>query len=137
MTASGDKQQRNEVQSTTGRDDARGGTNQEQTPGNPDVVQGEGDYDAAREFNAAEQEFVASGKLRQFELLKPFLSNLPEEGAYAAVASELGMEPGAVAVAVHRLRVRYREIVRSDVAETVTSEEDLKAEMRHLFASLN
>ena len=83
------------------------------------------------------EEFVASGKLRQFELLKPFLSNLPEEGAYAAVAAELGMESGAVAVAVHRLRVRYREIVRSDVAETVTSEEDLKAEMRHLFASLN
>ena len=83
------------------------------------------------------EEFVASGKLRQFESLKPFLSNLPEDGAYAAVATDLGMEPGGVAVAVHRLRVRYREIVRSDVAETVTSEEELKAEMRHLFASLS
>jgi hypothetical protein len=63
MTASGEKQQRNEVPPTTGRDDVRGGANEEQNSGNPDVVQGEGDYDSAREFNAAEQEFVASGKV--------------------------------------------------------------------------
>jgi RNA polymerase sigma-70 factor (ECF subfamily) len=82
------------------------------------------------------QESVAAGKLSQFESLKPFLSNLAEDGDYAAVAEKLGMEPGGVAVAVHRLRVRYREFVRSDVAETVTSEEELNAEMKHLFASL-
>ena len=42
-----------------------------------------------------------------------------------------------VAVAVHRLRLRYREIVRAEIAQTVTTEAELKAEMRHLFASLD
>jgi RNA polymerase sigma-70 factor (ECF subfamily) len=46
------------------------------------------------------------------------------------------MDAGAVAVAVHRLRLRYREIVRTEVAQTVTSDAELKAEMSHLFASL-
>jgi RNA polymerase sigma factor (sigma-70 family) len=83
------------------------------------------------------EEFSTSGKLQQFNLLKGFLSELPEQGDYAAVAEQLGMDARSVAVAVHRLRVRYREIVRSDVAETVTSEAELKAEMTHLFASLS
>jgi RNA polymerase sigma-70 factor (ECF subfamily) len=83
------------------------------------------------------QEFIAAGKLEHFDLLKGFLSDLPDQGDYAAVAEKLAMEPGAVAVAVHRLRSRYREIVRAEVAETVTSEADLNAEMRHLFESLS
>ncbi len=76
-------------------------------------------------------------RLRQFDLLKGFLSDLAVEGDYAAVAGTLGMDPGGVAVAVHRLRRRYRDIVRAEIGQTVTTESDLEAEMDHLFAALD
>ncbi len=82
-------------------------------------------------------EFAASGKLPQFEALKGFLSGVAGDGEYPALAEKLGMDAGAVAVAVHRLRLRYRETVRAEIAQTVASEEELKVEMRHLFASLD
>jgi RNA polymerase sigma factor (sigma-70 family) len=83
------------------------------------------------------EEFVAVDKLQQFNLLKAFLSNVAGEGDYAALAGPLGLDVGSVAVAVHRLRQRYREIVRAEIAQTVTSEAELKAEMSHLFAALD
>lgn len=83
------------------------------------------------------EEFSAAGKLSQFDLLKGFLSDVAGEGDYAALAQPLGLEAGGVAVAVHRLRLRYREIVRAEIAQTVTTEAELKTEMRHLFASLD
>ena len=82
-------------------------------------------------------EFAAEGKLAQFDRLKGFLSDVAGEGEYATLAEPLGLEDGGVAVAVHRLRVRYREIVRAEIAQTVADEGELKAEMRHLFAVLD
>lgn len=82
-------------------------------------------------------EFTNAGKLRQFDLLKGFLSDLAGEGDYAALAETLGMDAGGVAVAVHRLRRRYRDIVRAEIAQTVTTESELDAEMDHLFAALD
>ena len=82
-------------------------------------------------------EFAAEGKLAQFDLLKGFLSDVAGDGDYATLAEPLGLEAGAVAVAVHRLRVRYREIVRAEIAQTVPSEAELKAEMSHLFSILD
>lgn len=82
-------------------------------------------------------EFNNAGKLRQFDLLKVFLSDLAGEGDYATLAGPLGLESGGVAVAVHRLRQRYREIVRSEIAQTVTTESEIDAEMDHLFAALD
>lgn len=83
------------------------------------------------------EEFVVAGKLPQFEALKGFLSDVASDGEYPALAESLGMEAGAVAVAVHRLRLRYREMVRAEIAQTVANEADLKAEMSHLFSSLD
>ena len=83
------------------------------------------------------EEFVVAGKLPQFEALKAFLSDVADDGEYPSLAEKLRMEPGAVAVAVHRLRLRYREIVRAEIAQTVAGEDELKVEMRHLFASLD
>lgn len=83
------------------------------------------------------EEFTSAGKLRQFELLKGFLSDVAGEGDYAAIAGELGLDAGGVAVAVHRLRRRYRDIVRAEIAQTVTTESELHAEMDHLFAALD
>jgi RNA polymerase sigma-70 factor (ECF subfamily) len=83
------------------------------------------------------EEFMAAGKLAQFDRLKVFLSDVAGDGDYAALAGPLGLEAGGVAVAVHRLRLRYREIVRAEIAQTVSTESELKAEMRHLFATLD
>ena len=82
-------------------------------------------------------EFAADGKLPQFDRLKGFLSDVAVDGDYAALAGSLGLEASGVAVAVHRLRVRYREIVRAEIAQTVADEAELKDEMRHLFAVLD
>ena len=51
--------------------------------------------------------------------MKNFLSDEPTDGAYARVAEALKMTTGAVAVAVHRLRQRYGELVREEIAHTV------------------
>ena len=82
-------------------------------------------------------EFTNGGKLRQFDLLKGFLSNLADEGAYAVIAETLGVDANGVAVAVHRLRRRYRELVRAEIAQTVRTETELDAEMDHLFAAVD
>ena len=90
-----------------------------------------------RAFARLREECAAAGKLAQFDRLKVFLSDVAGEGDYAALAGPLGLEPGGVAVAVYRLRLRYREIVRIEIAQTVTNESELEAEMHHLFAALD
>jgi RNA polymerase sigma-70 factor (ECF subfamily) len=82
------------------------------------------------------QEFVAAGKAQRFEPLKIFLQDGSEQGDYDALGKELGMSANTVAAAVHRLRQRYRELVRAEVAHTVARPEDVPEEMRHLFAVL-
>jgi RNA polymerase sigma-70 factor (ECF subfamily) len=83
------------------------------------------------------EEMAAAGKVEPFEQLKTFLTNEPQEGEYAAVAERLGSTSQAVAVAVHRMRQRYRELVRVEVAHTVSSPLEVEEEMRHLYAALN
>jgi len=81
-----------------------------------------------------QQEFVTDGKGEQFDELKAFLQGEAEGGAYAGVAARLGMTPGAAAVAVHRLRRRYGQLVREEVAHTVTNPGEVDEEMRYLIA---
>ena len=83
------------------------------------------------------QEQASAGKDRQFELLKPFLSQDAPEGGYEQVAAALGLTANAATVAVHRLRHRYRDEIRNQIAETVTTAVELAEEMRHLFAALS
>ena len=82
-------------------------------------------------------EFARSGRIEQFERLKVFLEGDGQRGDYREVARELKVSPGAVAMAVHRLRHRYRDLVRAEVANTVGSTEDLEEEMRFLFSTLS
>jgi RNA polymerase sigma-70 factor (ECF subfamily) len=77
-----------------------------------------------------------SGKAAQFDLLSPHLSQEAEAGDYARLATQLKMSSGAVAVSVHRLRHRYRELVRAEIAETLTDQADTDLEMNHLMAAL-
>ena len=75
---------------------------------------------------------MARDKEAWYEALAPFVGGA-QPGEYAAVAARLGMAEGAVTVAVHRLRLRLRELVRAEVAQTVGSSADLEAEMKYLF----
>jgi RNA polymerase sigma-70 factor (ECF subfamily) len=59
-----------------------------------------------------ENEFAAAGKQRQFTLLKEFLTGPASVGAYDPIAAELGTSPRTIAVTIHRLRQRFRELVR-------------------------
>jgi RNA polymerase sigma-70 factor (ECF subfamily) len=80
-------------------------------------------------------EMVDAGKGRQFDALKGALTG-DDDAPRDALAARLGMSEGAVKVAVHRLRRRYRELLRATIAETVRDEANLDDEMRHLLAVL-
>jgi RNA polymerase sigma-70 factor (ECF subfamily) len=82
-------------------------------------------------------EFAATGKSRQFEALKPFLSREGTRDEYAKLAGEMGVTPGAVTVAVHRFRRRYGELMRSVIAETVAGPDEVEDELRFLAAQLS
>jgi RNA polymerase sigma-70 factor (ECF subfamily) len=86
-------------------------------------------------LEALRQEMVDAGKGELFEALKGTLTGA-DEPPRAATAERLGMTEGAVKVAVHRLRRRYRAILEAAIAETVTSEADRDEEMRYLAAVL-
>lgn len=89
-----------------------------------------------RALDHLQKEHEARGKGEWFETLKPSLAGDAPE-TRADWARQLGMTPGAVAVTVHRLRLRYRELVRAEVAQTVSSHADLEDEMRSLLECLS
>jgi RNA polymerase sigma factor (sigma-70 family) len=82
------------------------------------------------------EEFVASGKAEQFDQLKVALTADKRAVPYAELGVRLGISQGAVKVAVHRLRARYREVLRAEIASTVSSPADVEEEIRQLFAAL-
>jgi RNA polymerase sigma-70 factor (ECF subfamily) len=88
----------------------------------------------ARAMGTLRKESEAHGKGELFEVLKGSLTG--EEPPRSETAERLGMTQGAVKVAVHRLRRRYRELLRAEIAETVTDPSDVDVEMRHLVAAL-
>jgi RNA polymerase sigma-70 factor (ECF subfamily) len=81
-------------------------------------------------------EFAEAGKQQTFECLKPHLPAGRGPTSYKDAAATLGMTEGAVKVAVHRLRQRYRQLVRDEIAQTVSTPEQVDEEIRDLFASL-
>jgi RNA polymerase sigma-70 factor (ECF subfamily) len=80
-------------------------------------------------------EYADSGRATLFDALKDSLAG-GAEVPYADLARELGMTEGAVKVAVHRLRQRYRDRLRGLIADTVEKPEDVDDEIRDLFAAL-
>jgi RNA polymerase sigma-70 factor (ECF subfamily) len=89
-----------------------------------------------RVLDSLKAEAVASGKAEQFEQLKLALTGDRLSVPYAELARRLGTTEGAVKVAVHRMRQRYRELLRAEIAHTVTDSKAVDAEIRHLFAAL-
>lgn len=78
------------------------------------------------------QEQADAGKLAQFENLLPLLAG-PPPGGYAAAAAQLGLSENAARVAAHRLRQRYRERLRAEIAHTVCGPQEVDDEIRRLF----
>jgi RNA polymerase sigma factor (sigma-70 family) len=83
------------------------------------------------------EEYLASGRQEIFKALKVFLSREASPGDYDRIAAGLHMSPNTVGVAVHRLRQRYRECIRLELAQTVANARDLDQEMNYLFSVLS
>jgi RNA polymerase sigma-70 factor (ECF subfamily) len=81
-------------------------------------------------------EFAASGKEAEFDRLLPFL-NKSEHPGYDSVAAGMGVSAASLRMAVHRMRRRYRELMRSEIAETVSSLEEIDDEIRFLMSVLS
>lgn len=72
----------------------------------------------------------------QFDRLKGFLIEDGPRTPYRQLAQELGMSEGAVKMAVHRLRRRFGELLRHEIAEIVANDSEVDAEIRHLLSAL-
>lgn len=107
-------------------------------PGTPESA-----YDEAwaetlleRVLDRLKTEFAAQGNDARFEILKSFLTDDRGAMPYAEAATQLGLTEAGVRTSVHRLRRRYGELVREEIAQTVSSEEEAEEELNHLLAVL-
>jgi len=87
-------------------------------------------------LRALEAETTASGKGAMFAEVRGWLSDEPDARTYAETAQRVGVSPGALRVAVHRLRRRYAELFRAEISQTVRSAAEAEEEFRHLMAAL-
>jgi RNA polymerase sigma-70 factor (ECF subfamily) len=83
-----------------------------------------------------EGEFRDAGKEPLFEGLQDLLTGEKEQGTCAQMAARLGLTESAIKVTVHRMRRRYRELLRDEVARTVAAPGQVEEELRHLVAAL-
>ena len=90
----------------------------------------------ARGLARLEADCVADGKVKQFEVLQPWLAGGADQ-PQADAAFQLGMSESAVRVAIHRLRQRFRKAVLAELAQTVGPGISVQEEMQHLFAALS
>jgi RNA polymerase sigma factor (sigma-70 family) len=89
-----------------------------------------------RVFEQLRQEWSGAGKSAIFERLKDFLWGEQPAGSYAQLAAHLGTTEGAARVALHRLRRRYRDLLRAEIAHTVSDPAEVDDELRELMRVL-
>jgi RNA polymerase sigma-70 factor (ECF subfamily) len=90
----------------------------------------------ARVQDRLQAEATAASKCAQFDRLKGLLTGDDNGMSYRAIAVELATTEGAVKVAVHRLRQRFKELLRDEIAQTVASEQEVGDELRYLMNAL-
>jgi RNA polymerase sigma-70 factor (ECF subfamily) len=83
-----------------------------------------------------EVECAALGRDALFAAVRPILAGEDPDDPYAGIAARLHMKEGALKTAVHRLRARFRTILRAEIAETVSDPRDVDEEIQHLLQSL-
>jgi RNA polymerase sigma-70 factor (ECF subfamily) len=81
-------------------------------------------------------EYRVTGNVILFERLRALLTDEPDRPSQAQIADELGMSENAVKQAFHRLRERYRQFLREEIAHTVMAPGDIEDELSHLIAVL-
>jgi RNA polymerase sigma-70 factor (ECF subfamily) len=89
----------------------------------------------AKVLQRLENECAAENRATQFEKLKPFLTAAKGSVPYNEVGKNLGMEPTAVRVAVHRLRKRYRQLLTDEIAQTLSDPAQVNEEIQALFGA--
>lgn len=90
-----------------------------------------------RALNHLENEFKAAGKIDHFEHLKTWLAGETAALSQAETARQLGLNEGALKVAIHRLRKRFRELIRTEIAQTLAEGADIEAELHYLIEALS
>jgi RNA polymerase sigma factor (sigma-70 family) len=88
-------------------------------------------------LRALETEYRDAGRTALFAALRPALAGAGESQPYEEIARRLGMSEGAVKVAVHRLRKRYRALLQGEIVQTVENPAEAAEEMRYLFQALS
>jgi RNA polymerase sigma factor (sigma-70 family) len=83
------------------------------------------------------EEFVAAGKKAQFEQIKIFLTGEKQATSYAELALKLEITEAALKMCVSRMRQRYGELLRAEIAETVSGPEEINEELRALLGALS
>jgi len=89
-----------------------------------------------RALAALAQEHAAEGEAAKFETLKPWLTGDSEAMSQSEAARALGMNEGAVKVAVHRLRKRFRAVLKAEIAGTLNAPGEVDDELKQLMAAL-
>lgn len=89
-----------------------------------------------RVLNILRDEYQQLGKATLFECLSPFLSGDQDGDGYQSVCRQLELSLEAARVAAHRLRKRYRQILREEIAHTTATPQEVDDEIRHLFDAL-
>lgn len=82
------------------------------------------------------EQYDRKGQTAMFEKLQEWLTGDPPSGSYATLATSLDVTEGAVRVAVHRLRRRFGQLLRTEIAETLADEDEIDDEIRYLFTVL-
>ena len=90
----------------------------------------------ARALEALRLECAAEGRAEFFEQIKPWLTGEAAHGDQTALAASCGMNANALKVAVHRMKRRFRQLLKAEVAGTLDDPGQVEAEMRALFAAL-
>jgi len=83
-----------------------------------------------------QERYARTGKRQHFDVLKVFLSGEKRPVPYAEIAQKLGMTELAVKVSVHRLRKRFRDSLREEIAQTVSDSKAIDGELQALYAAL-
>ena len=85
---------------------------------------------------ASRADYAGMGKADQFQVLETFLMRDGDETRYDVAAARLGITSGALRMSVHRMRGKYRELLRAEIAETVERPEEIEEEIRFLLSIL-
>ena len=90
----------------------------------------------AQTLATIEQEFAAADRATQYSVLKPWLVGESDQLSQTAAAAQLGLSESAVKVAIHRLRKRFREMIRREIAQTLPDPALVEEELRYLVEVL-